>query len=1206
MDWTLPASAGGVRQSEDPLGYPPRVVEPEEQVLASASAAPPVVAVVVTHDAPAQRLDQLLTALVDQDHADLSVLVIDTGSDTGTSAENHTGSHTGSHTGNGDSGDVAERVRCVLPDARVERVPGNPGFGAAANRVLDPGRPRARRAEYIVFCHDDVVPDAGAVRCLVDAATEWDADVVGAKLVDWDDPRRLQRVGLAVDRLGTTLPLVERGELDQGQHDGVREVFAVPGGFTLVRASRFAEIGGFDEAITFLGDDVDLCWRSRVAGSRVLVAPDARVRHAEAFNERPDERRRARLVARHRLRTLLSCSGRLDLLRVLPLALAATALQAAGGLVIGRPGRSRAALGAWTWNLARPLSLWRARRRARRTRRASPRAVRSMQVLGRARARMRLQRLAHRQGIASATRAASDETTSDEAAPPVVTGGEGADDRAAWTPATVMLAAVLAGVVLFGSRHLLTRFVPAVGELVSFRGGAGGLVGEWASGWRPVGLGSETSAPTIVGVAGALGALLGDHLGLARTLLTVGLVPVGILGAHRLLRPTGSKAAQVAAAVAYAAVPLPYDGLATGRWSVVAAYAASPWMVGRLARASGVAPFSVDGPDPIARRRLWQHVVAAGTVTAVGGLLVPQAPALLVAMGAALIVGTLLAFQVRGIGRLLAVSLGGAAVAAGLHLPAVVDLVRSRTAAEAWMGLDRLPGSLSAADLLRFDTGPVGMPELGYLLAGAAALPLLVGRDWRLAWAVRGWVLAVATWGVVWAQQEGHLAVRLPDPGVVLAPGAVGLALAAALGVAAIDADVRGRSWRFGIRRIVSGVCVLALAGATAPVVVASMDGWWEMPHGDLDGVLGFVDQAVAEVPSRVLWVGDPSLVPAGAGWQLDGGLSFTTSQSATPGLEALWPATGIGSTGRIGDALELAVGHRTSRLGRVLAPMGVQYIAVPTALGPSSASPTSSPGTAVPAGAVADLRAALDEQLDLEQVAVDDAVALYRNVGFAPLRSVGVSAEAQREASVAGMQHIDVIGFPVLTDGEPDGRAARGEVPPRLVLVQAASASDRWRLEIDGRTAPRRDAYGWADAFDTGTGGAAVLRYHTPTMYHVLLGAQAVLWLVALAVAARMRFGPDAPPPPPRPGSLAASGEPSAGAALDAAGTDAAAAGDGDQSEARPVSPDGTPAPDEAPLPNPDPEPGEAPVPDGEPEPGETPDPAREPHPVSSTGASP
>ena len=75
-------------------------------------------------------------------------------------------------------------------------------------------------------------------------------------------------------------------------------------------------------------------------------------------------------------------------------------------------------------------------------------------------------------------------------------------------------------------------------------------------GWRPAGLGAE-AAPALTGVLGLLGTVLGGYVGLARTALVVGLVPLGILGAHRLLAPTGSKRAQVAAAVAYAAVPLP-------------------------------------------------------------------------------------------------------------------------------------------------------------------------------------------------------------------------------------------------------------------------------------------------------------------------------------------------------------------------------------------------------------------------------------------------------------------------------------------------------------------------------------------------------------------------------------------------------------------------------------------------------------------------
>ena len=174
--------------------------------------------------------------------------------------------------------------------------------------------------------------------------------------------------------------------------------------------------------------------------------------------------------------------------------------------------------------------------------------------------------------------------------------------------------------VAFGSRHLLTRYVPVVGELVPAGGGVGDLLGSWAGGWRPVGLGADAATPGITGALGLVGAALFGQVGLARTLLTVGLVPVGIVGAHRLLAPSGSKRAQVAAAIAYAAVPLPYDALATGRWSALAAYAGAPWMLGRLARASGVTPFApttgpLDAPIPpagvadelVVRHRLWKH-----------------------------------------------------------------------------------------------------------------------------------------------------------------------------------------------------------------------------------------------------------------------------------------------------------------------------------------------------------------------------------------------------------------------------------------------------------------------------------------------------------------------------------------------------------------------------------------------------------------------
>ena len=1078
------------------------VVESEEQPLAS----PPVLAVVVMHGLHADRFEVLLGALAEQDYPELSVLVVDAGGGNGT----------------------ADRVLAALPAARVLHVSGREGFATAANHVLDPDRPQARRAEFFVFCHDDVLPDTGAVSALVGAATEWDADVVGPKFVARDDPRRLLHVGLGVDRVGTTMPLVERRELDQGQHDGVREVFAFPAGFTLVRADRFAAMAGFDEAIGSSDDELGLCWRARAAGSRVLVATDARVRRDGQSWAGPRDR------ARYRVRALLSCSSRLDLLWIAPQAFALSLVQAVGGLLTGRPRQARVALGAWAWNLRHPLSLWRARRQVRRVRQASDRELHRMQVRGLIGPRLWLRRM-RRNG--SSVDATIDPSEGSATAPLAADPAAAADPRAPWTPATALIATVLAGVVLFGSRHLVTRFVPAVGEFVALPGSAGDLVRAWAGGYRPVGLGADASAPTLAGVVGGLGAVLGRQAALARTLLVVGLVPAGVVGAYRLLRPTGSKPAQVAAAVAYAAVPLPYDALAAGRWSVAAAYAASPWLLGRLAQSSLVAPFSADGPVPPVPRPLWQHVIATGAVTGLAALLVPQAPALVLLVALALVAGTLLAFQRRGIGRLVTVSVGAALVGTLLHLPALIDVIRSRTAADAWMGLERPAGALTALDLLRFDTGSLGIAPLGFCLAGAAALPLLVGRDWRLGWAVRAWAVAVACWAVLWAQQQGHIQMRLPEPGVVLAPAAAALAFAVALGVAAIELDVRGRSWRFGFRRMVSALAVLALAAATAPVVVGAMDGWWDMPPGQFGDVMGSVDAAVAEEPSRVLWVGDPAVLPGGQAWEFDDGLSYTAVDASVPGVADLWPATGLGWSGRLGEALRLAAGGQTSRLGRVLAPMGVQYVAVPRALAPASAVERTGGGTAGPgpaalasAGAVDGLIEALDGQLDLEQAAVDDALALYRNVAFAPIRATGIDPSVLQETSVAAMQHVDLsAASPALVASDGNGRTSRGPLGAGATVVQASSASDRWVLEVDGRRADRADAYGWADAFTVPEGvdsGDAVLDYRTPPARYALVALQGVLWLSVLAVAVRMRFGSEAPSPsrPSRPGGASAS----------------------------------------------------------------------------------
>jgi GT2 family glycosyltransferase len=1036
---------------------------------AGAVISPPVVVVVVSRDPAADRFDALLWALADQDYPNFRVLVIDAGS----------------------RQDPAALVAEVLPDARVLRLDDDDGYGASANRVLD----FVEGAELYVFSHDDVAPEPDALSALVEVAIGYEAGIVGPKLVAWDDPTRLLQVGMASDRIGTALPFVEPGELDQAQHDGLREVFVVPGAFTLVRADLFERIGGFDESVTFLGDDVSLSWRARVAGASVLVTSDATVRHAQALAERRDRRERTRLADRHRLRALLMCTGVVRLLLVLPQAVLVTLGQVVAGLATGRAGRAADAVGAWLWNLQRIRSLLAARRHVARIRRVPDRRIAKAQVRGIVGPRLQLRRLGGEARLAASR-----------------PGAAAQDDPTAWNPATAFVWVALVAVLAFGSRHLLTRHVPAIGELVRFDDDPGALLAEWASGWRTTGLGSARAAPTAVGVLGLLATLAGGATGLLRTALTLGMIPLGVVGAHRLLRPAGTRRVQVAAAVAYAAVPLPYNALGAGRWTGLVAYAGAPWLIGRLARAMGAAPFTPGlagapgvGPGAPAPRSARQHVVAVGAATALVGLLVPTAPLMLALVAVGLLLGSVLAADVAGVGRLLAVALGGVVVALTLHLPTTLDLVQAPDRVGAWLGVEDAGTGLAALDLVRFDTGALGAAPLGFALAVAAVLPLLVGRSWRLTWSARAWGVAVVAWGLALAAEQGWTGVPLPPTDVLLAPAAAALALAVGLGVAALDADVAGRSSPFGFRRTVSGIAVVALVAAVVPVVAASLDGWWKAPRGDYAGVVGFVESDLAEVPSRVLWLGDPEVLPGGPGWAWRDDVTYATSLTGGRGVRDLWAGDAAGATPRIAEALDLAVGHRTTRLGRLLAPMGVRYVAVPQRLAPSPYADEIRP---VP-GEVTD---ALGAQLDLEEVRVDEALLLYRNTAFAPVRSL-LPDDGLDVTSDAGAQGVDLTGaFPVLTDRR--GQGAAGTLPPDQMLVDATTASERWRLEVGGDVQDRVTAFGWANAYTTGGGGDAELSYRTSPAHWLVLAVQVGLWALALVVVLRMRFGGEPPTP--------------------------------------------------------------------------------------------
>lgn len=1019
--------------------------------------APPVVAVVVTRDA-GPWFEQCLQALAAQDYPNLEVLVVDAGSLT----------------------DPTSRIAAVLPTAYVRRMPGPTGYAEASNDVLGV----VEGASLYLFCHDDVAPDPDAVRLLVEEAFRSNAGIVTPKYVQWDAPERLLQVGMGADKFGAPVPSVERGELDQAQHDGVRDVSVAPGGCTLVRADLFATLGGFDAAIDLYGEDLDLSWRAQLAGARVVASPAARVRHLEAATrglrspagrqptarEVRDQVRRLQL--RHRLRTVLKVYSRLQLLRIVPQLVLLHVLEVGYGLIAGRTATVRAILAGWRWNLGRMSELRAARKQGRAARHEPDAAVRRLQARGSARLTAFV-----RGQLAGEDRARL--LTGD--------GAVVATLRDARLPLLVWGGVALALVV--GGRHLLFGDITAIGDLAPIPGPVE-LGREMLSGWRLSGLGSESPAPAAFGLLGLASAALLGGSGLLLKLLVLGCAPVGIVGAFRMARPLGSLPSRLAAVVIYTANPLWFDAVAEGRWGGLAGYAVAPWVLLAAGRLGRLHPF--DNGAGGARR----VVLGLGLLLAAAAALAPAVLVVVAVVAAALLLGILLAGGTAGALRAASSLLLALVIAAVLLFPWSLEAVLPGAEWSSIVGVARASDAgLSLGRLLRFDLGPLPSGPFGWTFAIAAALPLLIGRSWRLAWALRSWAVALTCIGLAWAGGRGWVPIVLPPAEVLLAPAAAALALSTALGLRAFELDLP--RYRFGWRQGVSLAAAAAVGLACIPVLVTLPDGAWRQPDQSLADVLRFLPSG-DDGGYRILWVGDPEVLPL-QGWQLDEGVAYATSRDGMPTASELWPPSSDGATGLLADALRVARRGETSRIGHLLAPMAVRYVVVTRRAAPAAEGTREHP---LPP----DLTSALADQVDLKPIPGDRAVTVYENQAWAPSRAQlsGAAVEASSQGELGSALGAELAGSPAVLPGRGPFRF-RGPVRSGAAL-HAEAASSRWRLEVNGRPAPARRAFGWATSYNIATGGTAELRYRTSLYRYVALTVELVLWIVVIRTYRRLR----------------------------------------------------------------------------------------------------
>jgi hypothetical protein len=622
-------------------------------------------------------------------------------------------------------------------------------------------------------------------------------------------------------------------------------------------------------------------------------------------------------------------------------------------------------------------------------------------------------------------------------------------------------------------------------------------------------MGAAASSPPAFAFLGLGGIVLLGKVALLQKLLVIAAWPVAAVGAWRLGRPLQSGLGRLVLVVTYLAVPLSYNSLARGRWDGLLVHAAAPWLFLRVARLCGLHPYQLHDDDspgdsdgtvgqaPAERPVEWRlGVVGLAVGLAVVGALAPAAVVVVLLMAGGLLAGSVVTGDVGPAVRGLAATAAAAGGAALLLAPWSLEVVLGG-GFETITGVAPPPADAPGLGaLLRFQVGPMGAPPLGWAFLVAALLPLVLAHHWRLDWAVRCWAMVLVSVGVAWAGGRDWFPLRAQAADVLLAPAAVGLSLAAALGAAAFEADLS--RYRFGWRQVASVVVGAAVTVATIPVLVGAANGRWRLPSTELARSLAWMAPTRAEGSFRVLWLGDPEVLPLD-GWHLGDGAAYATSRDGMPVATDLLPGAPSASTRRIVAALGEAQRGDTARLGRLLAPLAVRYLVLPRQLSAGDRRGTQRPPPAA-------LTGALQSQLDLRLLPSDPAAVVYENTAWGPGRALRPIDDPVLAAGVgAGGDGADLRGGRPVLEGVGPVQFA-GELPSAGRVLVSEAPSSRWELTVGGEEAERETAYGVANAYTATEAANGVLRYRTPLWRYAALLVQVLLWLVAVRAIRALR----------------------------------------------------------------------------------------------------
>jgi len=182
---------------------------------------------------------------------------------------------------NGSTDNSIKLLESLFPEVRTILFDKNYGFAGGYNKALS-----VIDAEYFVLLNSDVEVTAHWLDPLLKYMKKHkEVAACQPKILSYLDRNQFEHAGAAggfIDKFG--FPFC-RGrifgsiEQDKGQYDKTTDIFWATGACLMIRSEVFKKVGGLDDEFFAHMEEIDLCWRMKNRGYRIVCIPESTVYH---------------------------------------------------------------------------------------------------------------------------------------------------------------------------------------------------------------------------------------------------------------------------------------------------------------------------------------------------------------------------------------------------------------------------------------------------------------------------------------------------------------------------------------------------------------------------------------------------------------------------------------------------------------------------------------------------------------------------------------------------------------------------------------------------------------------------------------------------------------------------------------------------------------------------------------------------------------